>query len=203
MNALVIIVSSASVLPSASAQTGLIFASGTAQKSRANHHRARAKNQSRSHSTRICNASRGDHRNGNRIDNLRQQSEEAHHPALCFARIECAAMSAGLSTLRDDGIGSRGFRGLCFGHRCRRREPENAASLSSPRTNSGAYSPMIDEIALGFASSIAWHCASKSGSTPSAALSGTSGPHCARYSRWRRSSSASRFGAGPGIQRLI
>ena len=76
--------------------------------------------------------------------------------------------------------------------RCRREAAASAARASATivavanqrmprafisRMNSGAYRPMMDEIAFGRASSIARHCPSKSGSTPSAALSRTSGPH--------------------------
>ena len=107
-------------------------------------------------------------------------------------------MSAGLRTLRNDRHRLPRLRQPWLRPPLSPSQTTKSRALSSLRTNAGAYRPMIDEITLGRASSIAWHCASKSGNTPSAALSGTSGPHCARYSRCRLSSSASRFGARPG-----
>ena len=62
-------------------------------------------------------------------------------------------------------------------------------------TNSGGYSPMIEDTMDGATSSNASHCAAKSGGVASPAVGGTSGPQAARSSRTRASCAGSRRGA--------
>src|SRR5438067_1261136 len=70
-------------------------------------------------------------------------------------------------------------------------------------TNSGGYTPMIDETAVGLSSTNTSHCARKSGSVASPAAGGTFGPQSARNARMRASEAAYRSGGGSGIQVLI
>src|SRR5277367_4286536 len=61
---------------------------------------------------------------------------------------------------------------------------------------------MIEEMIDGATSSIASHCAEKSGGVASPASGATSGPQFARKARTLSSAAASRVGGGSGIQRL-
>ena len=76
---------------------------GAEQVCRADLHARSAKSQRCGNAVCIDDTARGDHRNIHRMHDLRQQRE---YTDLCIQilREEHAAMSAGLDTLRDDGV---------------------------------------------------------------------------------------------------
>ena len=61
---------------------------------------------------------------------------------------------------------------------------------------------MMEEMIAGPASSIAWHCAAKSGGVASPASGARAGPHWPRNARTADSAAAFRSGGGSGIHKF-
>ena len=113
------------------------------QERRSHLHPERAQGERRGDTPAVGNAARRDHRNAQRIDDLRHQGEGADATGL-ERRLEGAAVAAGLEPLGDDGIDTGVFQVFRLGdgggraqdhrarrldrlHRVRRRQPEMEA----------------------------------------------------------------------------
>jgi len=101
------------------------------QERRSHLHAIRAKRQRGGDAAPIGDTARRDHRNAQRIDNLRHQGEGADASGF-RGRFEGAAMTAGFEPLGNDGVDTGGFKVFRLGDGRRRTQNHRAGVLDGP-----------------------------------------------------------------------